>query len=197
MIWMVLSREPTATVRLVGRVTSDHSAGESKTSLGSSDAVAVASTTAGGAGNWLDLSVEVCKVDAGDADHCSWDDAAFFAETPQTPSLPPPPPPPPRGGGGGGGGGGEGGEQPLQGTVAEQRVGGEEEGGRGGQVGHLRWYTKQIQWCLEGSFDNDQDDLHHELKSKEPFAHYFLKKNERISETACYGKQVSFILDQV
>ena len=50
---------------------------------------------------------------------------------------------------------------------------------------------------LEGSFDNDQDDLHHELKSKEPFAHYFLKKNERISETACYGKQVSFILDQV
>ena len=40
--------------------------------------------------------------------------------------------------GGGGGGGGEGGEQPLQGTVAEQRVGGEEEGGRGGQVGHLR-----------------------------------------------------------
>ena len=97
----------------------------------------------------------------------------------------------------GGGGGGEGGEQPLQGTVAEQRVGGEEEGGRGGQVGHLRWYTKQIQWCLEGSFDNDQDDLHHELKSKEPFAHYFLKKNERISETACYGKQVSFILDQV
>ena len=43
-----------------------------------------------------------------------------------------------RGGGGGGGGGGEGGEQPLQGTVAEQRVGGEEEGGRGGQVGHLR-----------------------------------------------------------
>ena len=42
------------------------------------------------------------------------------------------------GGGGGGGGGGEGGEQPLQGTVAEQRVGGEEEGGRGGQVGHLR-----------------------------------------------------------
>ena len=108
MIWMVLSREPTATVRLVGRVTSDHSAGESKTSLGSSDAVAVASTTAGGAGNWLDLSVEVCKVDAGDADHCSWDDAAFFAETPQTPSLPPPPPPPPRGGGGAGGGGGGG-----------------------------------------------------------------------------------------
>ena len=39
---------------------------------------------------------------------------------------------------GGGGGGGGGGEQPLQGAVAEQRVGGEEEGGRGGQVGHLR-----------------------------------------------------------
>lgn len=99
-----MNREPTATVRLVGRVTSERSTAESKTSLASSDAVAVASTTAGGAGNWLDLSVEVCKVDAGDGDHCSWDDAAFFAETPQTPSLPPPPPPPPlppRGGGGG------------------------------------------------------------------------------------------------
>ena len=41
--------------------------------------------------------------------------------------------------GGGGGGGGGGGEQPLQGAVAEQRVGGEEEGGRGGQVGHLQF----------------------------------------------------------
>ena len=38
----------------------------------------------------------------------------------------------------GGGGGGGGGEQPLQGAVAEQRVGGEEEGGRGGEVGHLQ-----------------------------------------------------------
>ena len=68
------------------------------------------------------------------------------------------------------------------------------------QVGAGRRKCKEaseIHKFSTGSFDNDQDDLHHELKSKEPFAHYFLKKNERISETACYGKQVSFILDQV
>ena len=34
--------------------------------------------------------------------------------------------------------GGGGGEEPLQGAVAEQWVGGEEEGGRRGEVGHLK-----------------------------------------------------------
>ena len=38
----------------------------------------------------------------------------------------------------GGGGGGGGGEEPLQGAVAEQWVGREEEGGRGGEVRHLK-----------------------------------------------------------
>ena len=39
------------------------------------------------------------------------------------------------------GGGGGGGEEPLEGAVAEQRVGGEEEGGRGGEVGHLKGHS--------------------------------------------------------
>ena len=41
----------------------------------------------------------------------------------------------------GGGGGGGGGEEPLQGAVTEQWVRGEEEGGRGGEVGHLKGQT--------------------------------------------------------
>ena len=49
------------------------------------------------------------------------------------------------GGRGGGGGRGRGGEQPLEGAVAEQRVRGEKEGGRGGKVRHLKGFlVRQI-----------------------------------------------------
>ena len=94
-VFFCCCREPTTTVRLLGRVTSEHSTSASEASKTSLSVNGVAS-------NWLDLSVEVCKVD--DANNC-WDDAnnlSFFdaAQSPQTqtqtqtqPAAPPPPPP--------------------------------------------------------------------------------------------------------